>query len=50
MTEGIIDEHGELRQTQIYLTAAKQALMGTGLLLDRLVTLDYRSGVVRIEK
>jgi hypothetical protein len=48
--DGRMQWEGELRQTQIYLTAAKQALMGTGLLLDRLVTLDYRSGVVRIEK
>jgi hypothetical protein len=48
--DGQLQWEGELRQTQIYLTAAKQALMGTGLLIDRLVTLDFRSGVVRIEK
>lgn len=48
--DGRMQWEGELRQIQVYLTAAEQALMGTGLLIDRLVTLDFRSGVVRIEK
>jgi len=48
--EGKIRWEGELRPTQVYLTGAEQALLGTGLLIDRLVTLDFRSGVVRIEE
>jgi len=48
--EGKTRWEGELRPTQVYLTGAEQALLGTGLLIDRLVTLDFRSGVVRIEE
>ena len=47
--EGNIHWEGEVRRTQVFLTAAEQALLGTGLLIDRLVTLDFRSGRVRIE-
>ncbi|MDZ7291438.1 MAG: hypothetical protein ONB44_07650 [candidate division KSB1 bacterium] len=48
--DGRLRWEGELRRTQVYLTASEQALVGAGLLIDRLVTLDFRSGVVRIEK
>jgi len=59
MITGFIDQHahslleieeGEYREIQIYLTASTQALVGAGLMIDRLVTFDYRSGVLRIEK
>ncbi|MFQ6116097.1 MAG: hypothetical protein ACE5NG_18710 [bacterium] len=48
--DGRLSWEGEFRRAQVYLTAAKQALIGTGLLIERLVTLDFRLGVVRIEK
>jgi len=48
--DGRIWWEGKFRLIQVYLTASEQALVGTGLLIGRLVTLDFRSGVVRIEK
>jgi len=48
--DGRIQWEGDLREVQIYLTASAQALVGAGLFLNRLVTLDYRSGALRIEK
>ena len=41
---------GKSRPIQVYLTESEQALVGTELLIARLVTLDFRSGVVRIEE
>ena len=47
---GTIKWEGKLRDVKVWLTSADQALIGTDLMLDRLLTIDFRTGEVKIEK
>ena len=48
--DGRLRWEGKFRRVEISLTEAQQAMLGTALLLDRCLTIDFRSGEVRIEQ
>ena len=50
MFEGSIELDGQFRDVRISLTNAREALIGTGLLIDKILTMNFCSREVRIEQ
>jgi len=50
MFEGSIEWDGQFRDVRISLTNARDALIGTGLLIDKILTMNFCSREVHIEQ